>query len=147
MEKRIKRKTTWLLLIVLAVFICMVGGAVSLFHDMFPKAEPIELPEEEHVISVSLSCSTSDLTAPMAEEDVETLFGYIGSAVPTRQQAMDDHPTERLYYGITVQTAERQYDYFIYEKEDRVYLEIPYEGIYEADSELLSLVLCYFQES
>ena len=59
---------------------------------------------------------------------------------------MDDYPASRLYYGVEIQTNENQYRYYVYEDGKQVYIEIPYEGIYTAEMELLDLVSKYFEE-
>lgn len=124
-----------------------MASGIYLFNTIFPKAAPINLPQIEDIVSVSLSDSNSDQTVPLREEDMEQLLGYLSEGKPTRQNAMDDHPTERTYYGISVQTDIREYRYFIYEKGRQIYIEVPYEGIYETQMELFDLVCTYHQEA
>ena len=130
----------------LIICVGLLAGAVYLFNDLFPKAKPIEHSEIKDVISVDLSCNTPDGTIPMSEQYYEDLIRYISQAKPTRKQALDDYPANRPYYGIEIQTNERQYRYFVYEGIDQVYIESPYEGIYESKTELLDMVLRYFEE-
>ena len=136
-------------IILTAVLIACVGllaGAVYLFNDIYPKAKPIRYPEPDKIVSVTLSCNTPDTTIPMSEQYYEDLIRYIGEAKPTRKLALDDYPTTRPYYGVDVQTEERQYRYFVYEAGEQVYIESPYEGIYKAEHTLFSIVLKYFEE-
>lgn len=147
MDKRIKRITAGLLCIGLLIFIGVIAGTAYLFNTIFPKAGPINIPEPEDIVSVSLIYSTSDQTAALGEEDVEQLLQYLREGKPTRQRAMSDSPTERIYYGISVQTEVREYLYFIYEKGEQNYIEVPYEGIYETQMELFDLVCTYHQET
>ena len=147
MDKQIKRKTIWLLCTGLIVLIGVIAGALYLFNTIFPKAGPINVPEIEDIVSVSISCGTSDQTAPLRKEDMEQLLEYLSKGKPTRQTAMNDHPTERTYYSISVQTDIREYCYFIYEKGEQIYIEVPYEGIYEAQAELFDLIFTYHQET
>ncbi len=129
----------------IVVCIGIFAGAIYLFNDIFPKAKPIRLPNE-NIISVSLGCSTPDMTIPMSELYYEELLTLLKEAKPTRKQALDDYPSARPYYGVSVRTDDIEYRYFIYESGNQIYVEMPYEGIYEADTELFDLVLQYFQE-
>ncbi len=137
-----KKIIKWILLV---VCIGILAGAIYLFNDIFPKAKPIRLPSE-NIISVSLGCSTPDMTIPMSELYYDDLLTLLEEAKPTRKQSLNDYPSARPYYGISVRTDDIEYRYFIYESGNQAYVEMPYEGIYEADAELVDLVLQYFQE-
>lgn len=100
------------LVILIGVFV----SGIYLFNTIFPKAGPISIPQAEDVVSVSISYSNSDQTVLLHEEDMEQLLQYLMESAPTRQRAINDYPTERTYYGISVQTDVREYRYFIYEK-------------------------------
>lgn len=133
-------------IILTAVLIACVGllaGAVYLFNDI---SKPIRYPQPDKIVSVTLSCNTPDTTIPMSEQYYEDLIRYISEAKPTRKLALDDYLTTRPYYGVDVQTEERQYRYFVYEAGEQVYIESPYEGIYKAEHTLFSIVLKYFEE-
>lgn len=145
MDKQIKRRTTWLLCIGLIVFVGVIISGIYLFNTIFPKAAPITLPRIEDIVSISLSDSNSDQTVPLGEEDMEHLLEYLSEGRPTRQTAINDYPAERTYYGILIQTEVREYHYFIYEKGEQIYIEVPYEGIYETQMELFDLVCTYHQ--
>lgn len=140
------KKRNIILTIVLIVCVGLLAGAVYLFNDIFPKAKPIRHPEPNEIVSVKLSCNTPDATIPMSEKYYEDLIRYISEAKPTRKQSLNDTPTSGAYYGIEIQTDEMQYRYFVYEEGEQVYIEMPYEGIYESKIELLNLVLKYFEE-
>lgn len=135
-----------ILTIVLIVCVGLLAGAVYLFNDIFPKAKPIGYPETDEIVSVKLSCNTPDATIPMSDQYYEDLIRYISEAKPTRKQSLNDTPTGGAYYGVEIQTGEKQYRYFVYEEGEQVYIEMPYEGIYEAEHTLFSIVLKYFEE-
>ena len=140
------KKKNIILTIVLIVCVGLLAGAVYLFNDIFPKAKPIRHPEPNEIVSVKLSCNTPDATIPMSEQYYEDLIRYISEAKPTRKQSLNDTPTSGAYYGVEIQTNEKQYRYFVYEEGEQVYIEMPYEGIYESRIELFDLVLKYFEE-
>ena len=140
------KKKNIILTIVLIVCVGLLAGAVYLFNDIFSKAEPIRHPEPDEIVSVTLCCNTPDATIPMSEKYYEDLIRYISEAKPTRKQSLNDIPTSGVYYGVEIQTDEMQYRYFVYEEGEQVYIEMPYDGIYESKIELLNLVLKYFEE-
>ena len=140
------KKKNIILTIVLIICVGLLAGAVYLFNDIFPKAKPIRHPEPDEIVSVKLSCNTPDATIPMSEKYYEDLIRYISEAKPTRKQSLNDTPTTGAYYEVEIQTDEIQYRYFVYEEGEQVYIEMPYEGIYEAEHTLFSIVLKYFEE-
>ena len=140
------KKKNIILTIVLIVCVGLLAGAVYLFNDIFPKAKPIRHPEPNEIVSVKLSCNTPDATIPMSVKYYEDLIRYISEAKPTRKQSLNDTPTTGAYYEVEIQTDEIQYRYFVYEEGEQVYIEMPYEGIYEAEHTLFSIVLKYFEE-
>ena len=82
----------------------------------------------------------------MSKQYYEDLIRYISEAKSTRKQPLNDIPTSGAYYGVEIQTGEMQYHYFVYEEGEQVYIEMPYDGIYESKIELLDLFLKYFEE-
>ena len=140
------KKRNIILTIVLIVCVGLLAGAVYLFNDIFPKAKPIRHPEPNEIVSVKLSCNTPDATIPMSEKYYEDLIRYISEAKPTRKQSLNDYPTALPYYIFEIQASETQYRYFVYEEGGQVYIEMPYEGIYEAEPNLLNITLKYFEE-
>ncbi len=140
------KKKNIILTIVLIICVGLLAGAVYLFNDIFPKAKPIRHPEPDEIVSVKLSCNTPDATIPMSVKYYEDLIRYISEAKPTRKQSLNDTPTTGAYYEVEIQTDEIQYRYFVYEEGEQVYIEMPYEGIYEAEHTLFSIVLKYFEE-
>ena len=135
------KKKNIILTIVLIICISLIAGTAYLFNEFFPKADPIKHPETKEIVSVMLSWNDPYGTVPMDENYYEDLIQYISDSNPTRKQALNDTPDTSPYYEIVIKTNARQYCYFIYESLDQVYIECPYDGIYEADAELLDFVL------
>lgn len=146
MEQRIKRRTTIILISMLVICASLVTGAIYLYNDIFPKAGPIRCPDIEQITSVTLGCNTPDGSISMAEQYYGDLLQYICSAEPTRKQAINDYPAGKIYYSADVHADDRTYRYFVYEEGEQVFIEVPYEGIYASEMELLDLVLQYFEE-
>ena len=139
------KKKNMILTLALIVCVGFLVGSITLFNDMFPKAPPIRHPELEEIVSVTLNYDNSDDSISIDKQYCESLIQYISKSKSTRVQSWNDYPSSRPYYRIEIQTNDIQYRYFIYEDDEKVYIEMPYEGIYETNEELFSLVLAYFE--
>ena len=131
-------------IIVLILLFSVIAGSWYMFNDIFPKAPPIRMPNVEEISSISVAVN-NDEEFEIEGVDLEELFEHIKSAKPTREQSVNDYPA-KPFFRIEAQTSEMEYRYFIYERRDQVYIEMPYEGIYVADTWLFSFVLKYFEE-
>ena len=134
-----------ILLIVLILCIGLFSSVVYLFTIFSPMASPIRYPENTDILSVMIGCNTSNVTIPMNEESYDTLFAYIKESKPTRKQSVNDFPYIRPYYCLIVETEEMQYYYFVYQEGEETYIEMPYQGIYKAESQLYRMILNYFK--
>ena len=54
--------------------------------------------------------------------------------------SVNDYPVVSPYYVVEVQLAERFMRYMIYEDNCTAYVEIPYEGVYKIDKEVVSIL-------
>ena len=117
----------------IVIIITIIAVAASLFgtyfvyDSIFPFAEPIECPSVEDVISVTVSSSAGEKKEVYS---FAPLIMQIQQVKPTRKMSVNDSPTVQPYYRIQVITEEQKFDYFVYTEDNRVYLEIPYIGIY-----------------
>ncbi len=151
MEKKTKRTIILTFLIVLLLFVGFIISAFSLYNHLFPVARPIRYPSIENIVSISLglsghNMSIHNMTIPLSKTQYAPLLVCIQESVPTRIQAVNDTPTVWPFYGISIKTNQRSFTYYVYEEKGHVYIEMPYEGIYEADGAVLTLVQQYFQE-
>ena len=131
-----KKKT---IAIIGVVVVMMLIGAYWLLNDMFPKAEPIKQLEISLLESVNLH-DNENKEIVLSEEDLQKLINYINSAVPTRTMSINDYPSVRPYYVVELKTVERRFGYMIYEDNGTAYVELPYEGVYEIDWEVIEIL-------
>jgi len=130
-----KKKT---IVIIVAVFAVLLLGAYMVFNSIFPKAEPIKQLEVSMVKSVSLYDS-DDNEIEVSDAELQKLLTYINAAEATRKMSVNDYPNVRPYYQLEVKTEERILRYMIYEEDGTTYVELPYEGIYIIDDNVLEL--------
>ena len=132
-------------MIALVLLVSVIAGGWYILNDIFPKAPPIRMPQIEEISSIAVAVNNDD-AFEVEDVDLEELFGYIQRTEPTRELSVNDYPSGYGFFRIEVQTPEMEYRYFIYERGEQVYIEMPYEGIYTADSWLFSFVIKYFEE-
>ena len=137
-----KRKVFWVIALIL--FMSVVAGGWHMFNEIFPKAKPIRTPSIEEIRSISVAVN-NDEEFEIEGVDLEELFEHIKNAKPTREQSVNDYPPKG-FFRIEVKTSEMEYSYFVYERGEQVYIEMPYEGIYTADRWLFNFVIKYFEE-
>lgn len=132
-------KKSLIILISLGAVVGLLLGAYVFFDNMFLKAEPIRQLEISMLESVNLH-DNENKEIVLSEEELQKLINYINSAVPTRIMSVNDYPSVRPYYVIELKTVERVFRYMIYEDHGTVYVELPYEGIYEIDREAVEIL-------
>ena len=136
-------KKAWVNIIIALLGIAVIGG-YAVLNSIFPKADPIKCPDTESVTAIILIQKEGSSVA-VETADFGEILKNITNAQPTRTMSVNDYPTAKTYYTIEVDTAARQYRYFLYAENSQVYIEIPYEGIYKANQQFLDFVAEYFK--
>lgn len=136
-------KKAWVIIIIALLGIAVIGG-YAVLNSIFPKADPIKCPDTESVTAIILIQKEGSSVA-VETADFGEILKNITNAQPTRTMSVNDYPTAKTYYTIEVDTAARQYRYFLYAENSQVYIEIPYEGIYKANQQFLDFVAEYFK--
>ena len=136
-------KKTWVIIIIALLGIAVIGG-YAVLNNIFPKADPIKFPDTESITAITLVQKDGSSVA-VETADFGEILKNITNAQPTRIMSVNDYPTAKTYYTIEVDTAARQYRYFLYAENSQVYVELPYEGIYKANQQFLDFVLEYFK--
>ena len=136
-------KKTWVIIIIALLGIAVIGG-YAILNNIFPKADPIKFPDTESITAITLIQKDGGSVA-VETADFGEILKNITNAQPTRTMSVNDYPTAKTYYTIEVDTAARQYRYFLYAENSQVHIELPYEGIYKANQQFLDFVLEYFK--
>ena len=136
-------KKTWVIIIIAFLGIAVIGG-YAILNNIFPKADPIKFPDTESITAITLIQKDGSSVA-VETADFGEILKNITNAQPTRTMSVNDYPTAKTYYTIEVDTAARQYRYFLYAENSQVYVELPYEGIYKANQQFLDFVAEYFK--
>ena len=137
-------KKTWVIIIIALLGIAVIGG-YAILNNIFPKADPIKFPDTESITAITLIQKDGSSVA-VETADFGEILKNITNAQPTRTMSVNDYPTAKTYYTIEVDTAARQYRYFLYAENSHVYVELPYEGIYKSNQQFLDFVAEYFMD-
>ena len=129
---------------IVIVIILIIGGGILgyyTYEKMFPLAPDIIIPEDEEIFEIAVSEKGGDkiFLDDAAEDDI---LAFMRGCRPTRNWTINDYPYVNEYYIITVYTSGDGdgYRYFVYREDGRVYLELPYHGVYEVDEEILDFI-------
>ena len=132
------KKKTVIISTIIVLAVLLVGGYM-LFDNIFPKAKPIEKLEFNKLESVALSDNENN-EITISDTELQKLIVSINDAEATRTMSVNDYPVVRPYYVLEIKTSERVFRYMIYEDNGVVYAELPYEGVYRIDSEIMEFV-------
>ena len=131
-----------ILVVALAIIAGLIIGGYLMIDSLFPKADPINVPSASSVVSMTVKKNENrndgDLRE-IANADVDSILSKLSEAEPTRKMSVQDSPDAQTYYEIAVKTNERTHYFYIYFESGTCYVEIPYEGIYTVDNELVNL--------
>lgn len=125
-------------LIGFAVLVVLIAGAYLAYDSIFPKAEPIKLLKVSETDSICIYDSNENVIE-LNDSEIEALFIYINAAEPTRIMSVNDYPSARPYYVLEIKSVDRYFRYMIYEDNGKVYVELPYEGVYTIDEKAIAI--------
>ena len=124
---------------VLIVLSLLATGAYATFDNIFPKAEPLSLPESGDILAFTIVTDTGKPISLTSDEQA-ALLQSLRTAQPTRKMTLNDVPDVRPYTQIDLTDSVRDYRIFVYEEAAQVFVDIPYTGIYCTDQATLSLL-------
>lgn len=99
------------------------------------KADPIILPQTDDITSIDITVGEN--TANHTDKTwISGIIADISSAEPTNRESVQDIPQTESYIKIDFQSEIGTNTLFAYEDSGKYYIEQPYVGIYEIDSQL-----------
>ena len=143
------KKEKWLVPVIAVglavVLVIFAVGGYMIYNYVFPMAEAIDCPDTESVTAISL-IQNNNISVTVEAKNFGTFLQNISNAQPTRNWSVQDYPAAENYYTIEIDTPARQYRYFVYTEDSQVYVESPYEGVYQANQQILDLVAKHFED-
>ena len=131
-----KKKSFWIFIV---VAIILVAGAYQVYDRIFPKAGAIKQLKLSEIETIYVY-NNDENEIELSDSEIEELFTYINEAEPTRIISVNDYPNVRPYYVVEIESVDRYFRYMIYEENGKVYVELPYEGVYGVDAEVIDIL-------
>ena len=99
------------------------------------KADPITLPEASEITSIEVTVGENIINH---EERtwISEVISNISGAKPSSKESIQDVPVVENYIKIDFRFETGTSTVFAYENQGKYYVEQPYQGIYEIDSQL-----------
>lgn len=129
------------IIFIVAIFVVVIISAYYVDNIMFPVAKPIQHPSIEDIASIEISTDDSNKVKKVMGTDFAKLVTHMSNSKPTRAVSFNDFPSVRPYYKIELLTEEKMFNYYVYEDNNKVYIERPYEGIYIINSQVINIIL------
>ena len=130
-------------IVVVVILAGLILGGYLMIDSLFPKADPINVPSESSVVSMTVKKNEDikdEEPREIADADIDDILSKLSEAEPTRKMSVQDSPDAKTYYEIAVKTNERTHYFYVYFENGDCYVEIPYEGIYTVDKGLVNLL-------
>ena len=100
-------------------------------------ADPINLPTTDEITSIEISDTEGNLQSSITEaEQIEKFVAEISGAKATNKSTVQDMPNVDDYYKADITCGEKITTLFIYEENEKCFVEQPYQGIYEMNISL-----------
>ncbi|HII4404668.1 DUF5301 domain-containing protein [Clostridium perfringens] len=99
------------------------------------KADPITLPKTENILSVDVTVE-GKTEQHLDEIWISNMISNISNSKSTSKESVQDVPQVENYIKIDIQFETGTSTLFAYKDKGKYYIEQPYQGIYETDSNL-----------
>ncbi len=128
------------------VFVIIISLAllcIIFLHNVFPKAKPIILPEINNIKSIEIIIDNENKNYS-DKKIIKNMLSALNSAKPTRSQSISEVPIGN-YIRIDIVLSNGTTTFFIYEKNNKYFMELPYTGIYSINKSTYDLIKSYIK--
>lgn len=137
--KKTSRSTPIIIALVFAIMICVIIGITYCNKSYSSEVIDFKCTKKENIISYRISHNDKDID--IESSAFSKLYSHIAMIKPTRKkEANADKPQAENYYSIVVFEEAGGCFFWIYEKNKKTYLEIPYNGIFEIEKEAFNIL-------
>lgn len=136
-KKENSRKSIFTLLIILVIIFCIFKFFV------FKKTYTLEFKDTQGVIKIVSEKNNSKGKLELISKDiVDQVIAIMQPAErETKIESITDQPSVETYYIITLKDSEEKI--YIYAKDNKYYIEQPYNGIYEITEDEYNKLMGY----
>lgn len=107
------------IIVLVVILVGLILGGYLLIDRLFPKADPINVPTLDAVISMTVSKTEMRKAGEpreVASTDIEGILTKLSEAEPTRKMTVQDTPDAQVYYEIAAKTDKRTHYFYVYEE-------------------------------
>ena len=104
------------------------------------KADPIVLPDRDNIANISVVID-GEIIYHEDSSWIDSVMSGIADAEPTSKESVHDVPQVDDYIKLDIQLYGGVSTVFAYEEDGKYYIEQPYQGIYELDSDTYSRII------
>ena len=115
------------------LFLCL--ACILVFTACGKEAAPITLPKAADITSITVTVGENTVNHT-DETWISEMISNLSSSAPTSKESVQDVPQVESYVKIDIQFETGTSTLFAYEDSGKYYVEQPYQGIYEIDSQL-----------
>lgn len=119
------KKSAILIMTVLCVLFCFAGCG--------KKAEPIVLPADKEIDSISIKRINGTQVLYEDLESIQQVMAVISNAKATNKESVQDFPRAEKYGTVNIKNNGGITTVFYYEEAGKYYVEQPYRGIYRLE--------------
>ncbi len=130
-----------LIIAMVFIIVLVLSGCVNKTEPIEPpsKADPIELPPINEIISVEITTGIEDIIHK-DEAWIKSFIQKVSEATPTSKKSVQDVPTVSKYTRVDIVGDKKISSIFIYEENSEYYIEQAYRGIYKTDETILEFL-------
>lgn len=119
----------------LVIILCLCFGVTAC-----GKADPITVPATEDILSITVTSGEESRTY-YDTDWITQVITDINNSKPTNKQSVQDVPQNDNYIKLDIKLNEGTATLFVYKDGESYYIEQPYQGIYEIDSDFYDFIL------
>ena len=128
-------------LTVIGVICIVIFSGYLAVNRVFPNAKALAPQSVDKINTIEfISDQAPNERKSLAGDDFVSFITLTNKAKPTRRMSINDYPTVTPYYRIELSSDQALTVYYVYEAYGKVYLEIPYQGIYTIDAIIFDLL-------
>ena len=133
-----KKPAFWV--VALAVIACVIVAICFLTDPSYPPHNPIVLPAADEIDFIDITTLDGSQVSCSDKEWIEQFLTIITQAEATSKESVQDVPNVEVYGKVDISNNGGVTTFFYYIDDETYCIEQPYQGVYETDIDIETLV-------
>lgn len=133
-----KKPAFWV--VALAVIACVIVAICFLTDPSYPPHNPIVLPAADEIDFIDITTLDGSQVSCSDKEWIEQFLTIITQAEATSKESVQDVPNVEVYGKVDISNNGGVTTFFYYIDDETYCIEQPYQGVYETDVDIETLV-------